>query len=259
MSHNGPPISVLGSTRVERSALRRCGDCAVEDAGGTAVEAIGVTVVYARSPALCDIELAIAEGEIVALMGPNGAGKSTLLKCLIGAVRPAKGRVCWFGSPSLRRSSALRQIGFVGPEMGLYAELSAVENLRFAGRMYGVANVKDRVARILADGGLETHAERPVGQLSQGMRQRVAILRAVVHEPRFLALDEPSANLDARGRDWLERLLQQWRSAGRAVCFASHDAAQCRALSNRIVHLDAGRIVPIENGACPAPRLQRSA
>jgi heme ABC exporter ATP-binding subunit CcmA len=224
--------------------------------GGNAVEATGLTVVYGRLPVLRDVDLEIAAGESVAVMGPNGAGKSTLLNCLVGAVRPAAGRVRWFGEASARCNFVRRQIGFLGQETGLYDELTATENLLFAGRMYGVSDVHDRVANLLADGNLRPQAHRPVGQLSQGMRQRVAILRALVHEPRLLVLDEPSANLDAQGREWLERLHARWRSAGRAICFASHDAAQCRALADRIVHLDAGRVVAIERCDCPATQLQ---
>jgi ABC-type multidrug transport system ATPase subunit len=152
-----------------------------------------------------------------------------------------------------------RQIGYVGQECGLYAELTSLENLLFAGRMNGVADIHDRAAALLAEGGIESQAHRPAGQLSQGMRQRLAIARALVHEPRLIVLDEPSSNLDAAGRQWLERLFQSWRRAGRTVCFASHDAAQSRSLADRIVHLDAGRMVAIERGDCPLTTLRRSA
>jgi ABC-type multidrug transport system ATPase subunit len=251
MSHKTTPISAPAHDRGADLAPRRV--------GSYAVEAAGLTVVYGRVPALCDIDLAIADGESIAVMGPNGAGKSTLLNCLVGAVRPAAGRVRWFGEALARCNRLRSQVGFVGQEMGLYAELTAAENLLFAGRMYGVANVHDRVVNMLADGSLQPQAHRPVGQLSQGMRQRVAIIRALVHEPRLLVLDEPSANLDAEGREWLVRLFQRWRSAGRTVCFASHDVAQCRTLADRIVYLDAGRIVATERGGCPTTTLRRSA
>ena len=111
----------------------------------------------------------------------------------------------------------------------------------------------------MADGGLELQAHRPAGQLSQGMRQRLSIVRALVHEPRLIVLDEPSSSLDAAGRQWLERLFQRWRHAGRTVCFVSHDAAQSRSLADRVVHLDAGKIVAIEKGDRPLTPLQRSA
>jgi ABC-type multidrug transport system ATPase subunit len=227
--------------------------------GCYAVEAVGLTVVYRRVPVLRDVELKISDGESVAVMGPNGAGKSTLLKCLVGVVRPAAGAVRWFGEATTHRDLVCRQIGFVGQASGLYGELTALENLLFAGRMNGVANIHDRAGALLAEGGLEPQAHRPASQLSQGMRQRVAILRALVHEPRLIVLDEPSSSLDAAGRQWLERLFQRWRHAGRTVCFVSHDAVQCRTLADRVVYLDAGRIVAIERGDCPRTTLRRSA
>jgi ABC-2 type transport system ATP-binding protein len=226
---------------------------------GYAVEAAGLVAVFGRVPVLRDVDLTVAEGESIAVMGPNGAGKSTLLKCLVGAVRPAAGRVCWFNEGTTRCAQVRRQIGYVGQECGLYAELTALENLLFAGRMNGVANVHDRAAALLAEGGIESQANRLAGQLSQGMRQRLAIVRALVHEPRLIVLDEPSSNLDAAGRQWLERLFERWRCAGRTICFASHDAAQSRSLADRIIHLDAGRMAVIERGNCLPTTFWRSA
>jgi ABC-type multidrug transport system ATPase subunit len=227
--------------------------------GGSAVEMTGVSVVYGQVPVLCNIDLAVARGESIAVIGPNGAGKSTLLKCLVGLVRPVAGRVRWFGEATTRRDLLCRQIGFVGQECGLYAELTALENLVFAGRMNGIANIHDRARYLLTDGGLEVQAHRPAGQLSQGMRQRLSIVRALVHEPRLVVLDEPSSSLDAAGRQWLERLFQRWRHAGRTVCFVSHDAAQSCSLADRVLHLDAGKIVAIEEGDRQLTPLQRSA
>jgi ABC-type multidrug transport system ATPase subunit len=152
-----------------------------------------------------------------------------------------------------------RQIGYVGQESGLYAELTVWENLVFSGRMYGVSNICERAAILLAEAGIESQAQRPAGQLSQGMRQRLAIARAIVHEPRLIVLDEPSSNLDESGRQWLERQFQGWREAGQTVCFASHDAAQCHQLANRIIHLDAGQMVAIEEGGNSSTMLRRGA
>jgi ABC-type multidrug transport system ATPase subunit len=134
-----------------------------------------------------------------------------------------------------------RQIGYVGHECGLYHELTAVENLVFSGRMYGVALPHERARELLRDTGLEWAAHHAVGKLSQGMCRRLAIARALVHAPKLLLLDEPFASLDADGRCWLELLLQQWRRNARAVCFTSHDIGQCRALADRTVWLEHGR------------------
>lgn len=250
MSDNTTPMIASDPSRAAKREHR---------VASVAVKATGLTVVYGRVPVLCDIDLEIAEGQCVAVVGPNGAGKSTLLKCLAGAVHPAVGSVNRFGQATAPCCRTRRYIGFVGQETGLYAELTAMENLLFAGRMYGIANVRNRAAKMLADGGLGPQAHRPVGQLSQGMRQRMAILRAEVHEPRLLILDEPSAKLDAQGHHWLEQLFQQWRSAGRTVCLASHDATLCRAVADWIAHLDAGRIVATERRGDPTIEMRRSA
>ncbi|MAT68331.1 MAG: heme ABC exporter ATP-binding protein CcmA [Planctomycetaceae bacterium] len=215
--------------------------------GRPAVTAANLSVAYGRVPVLREIDLQVAAGECVALMGPNGAGKSTLLGCLVGVVRPACGEVSLFGK-NARNRDARRQVGFAGQEPGLYAELSARENLIFSGRMYGVQNVNQHVSRLLEESNLTSAADRPVAQLSQGMRQRVAVLRAMVHQPQLVVLDEPSARLDTAGKQWLASLLTRCRDHGQTVCFASHDVAQCRTLADRIVQLDAGRIVAIDPG-----------
>jgi heme exporter protein A len=213
--------------------------------GQYVVATTNLSVVYSRVAVLRDIDLQVGAGECIALMGPNGAGKSTLLGSLVGVVQPAAGQVSWFGGAA-RNRELRRQIGFAGQEPGLYAELTAQENLIFSGRMYGVENVQQRVQLLLEECSLSSQAHRPVGQLSQGMRQRLTILRAVVHRPQLVVLDEPSARLDSTGQEWLARLLTLCRNNGQSVCFASHDADECRDLADRIVHLDAGRIATIE-------------
>jgi ABC-type multidrug transport system ATPase subunit len=195
---------------------------------------------------LCDINLAIQQGEQLAIMGPNGAGKSTLLRCLAGAARLDSGDVQLFGDSIAQSPEVRRHIGFVGHECGLYSELTAMENLMFAGRMYGVERPAERARQLLQEGGLEWTAHRSVGKLSQGIGRRLAIARALIHEPTLILLDEPFASLDADGRRWLERLFQQWRCERRIVCFANHDIHQSRLLADRIVWLHRGRVVAHE-------------
>jgi ABC-type multidrug transport system ATPase subunit len=227
--------------------------------GAHVVEVVGLVVVYGRTPVLRGVDAVIVEGEAIAVMGPNGAGKSTLLKCLVGAVRPRAGRVRWFGGAITRTACVSRQIGFVGQDFGLYAELTAVENLMFAGRMHGVANVHARAAALLADGEMDVHAHCLTGHLSQGMRQRLAIARALIHDPPLIVLDEPSSHLDVAGRQWLERLFERWRRTGRTVCFAGHDVDQNRRLADRVMRLEAGRVAVIERAAAPSAPWRQSA
>ena len=188
-----------------------------------AVEAFGLAAVYGRAAVLRDIDVAIAEGESIAVMGPNGAGKSTLLKCFVGLVRPASGRVCWFGTATTRSDHVCRQIGYVGQESGLYPELTVWENLLFSGRMYGVSNIRERAATLLAEAGIESQAHRPAGQLSQGMRQRLAIARgnrarAAAHCARRAVVESGCVGSSVAGvavctlaKRWPDRLLRQSR------------------------------------------------
>jgi heme exporter protein A len=213
------------------------------DCEANMVEASNLTVVRARVAILREIDLAIRQGETVAVMGPNGAGKSTLLKCLAGTLRPSCGEVRWLGiAASAGTHDRRRRIGFVGHETGLYVELTAGENVTFAARMHGLDSARQRAERLLAESGIGPLASRPVSQLSQGVRRRLAIARAIVHEPTFIVLDEPFANLDVAGHAWLERLFNTWRVQQYTVCFASHDVEQIPRLADRVISLEAGQL-----------------
>jgi heme exporter protein A len=219
-----------------------------------AVELIGLTVFRSRLPVLCDISLVVRQCETVAIMGPNGAGKSTLLKCLSGSTRVNGKKAIWFGTPDCRSTVVHRQIGFVGHECSLYGELTALENVIFAGRMHGVERPVDRAMKLLEASGLDWTAHRPTKHLSQGMRRRLAIARALVHEPALVLLDEPFASLDVSGQQWLERILGECRSEGRTVCFTCHDMSVSSRLADRIVWLDRGQIVAIKPTGSTASR-----
>jgi heme exporter protein A len=231
----------------------------IESPARSAVNVIGMTIIRDRVTVLRNIHLSVFPGETVIVMGPNGAGKSTLLRCIAGVVRGEQGDIHWFGNRGSGSLDARRRIGFAAHESGLYSELTALENLVFASRMYGVPDPGRHATELLTDAGLEAAANRMVGQLSQGMRQRLAIIRAIVHGPELVLLDEPFASLDAHGRDWLEGLFQQWRAAGRTVCFASHDPRECQGLADRVVSLDRGCIVAIESISKNATCLPQSA
>jgi heme ABC exporter ATP-binding subunit CcmA len=193
-------------------------------------------------PVVVRADLVVAAGEIVVLSGDNGAGKTTLLRCLAGRLRPIVGEVLWFGgSPSpLRRPL----IGFAGHESHLYPELTASENLLFAARMYGLPQPRQRVLEMLAKTGLERHAGQAAGRLSQGLRQRVSLAAALLHDPPLVLLDEPFAGLDAAGRAWLEDWLRELRTRQRAIVFSSHDDWQCHVLADRWVELRCGQLLP---------------
>ncbi len=169
--------------------------------------------------ALDAVDLALDQGEHLAVLGDNGAGKTTLLRILATAARPTSGRLEIFGLDAVRERKALRaRIGFVAHAPGLYPALSATENLEFFCALHDVD--RKHVPEALDLVGLTDVARRPAGRLSRGEQQRLAIGRAVLHGPRLLVLDEPDASLDSGGPDLLAKVM-----SGRTVVLATHDHA----------------------------------
>jgi heme ABC exporter ATP-binding subunit CcmA len=222
------------------------------------VELVNVSVVRGRVPVLHEVNLNMGQRETIALMGANGAGKSTLLRLLAGIIRPTQGRIHWLKNAKNSTPSARRWIGYVGHKVGLYDELTAWENLRFAARMHNLDHPSDRAMQLLGQSGLEAVAQLPVATLSQGIRRRVAILRACIHNPRLILLDEPFASLDAEGSRWLEECFARWR-AKRCVCFADHDLALSERLADRILRLQTRQIASIERSASLHGSVRKSA
>lgn len=220
------------------------------------VRANELTKHYGSRTILRRIDLEIAAGEAVALRGGNGAGKTTLLRCLAAITHPTRGEVCWFGQPAYGDPALRRHVGMVAHESRLYPHLTLRENLLFAGRMYGIEHPAKRADQLLADVGLAEHAQRLPMQVSRGMGQRVAVARALVHEPPILLLDEPFAGLDGEGQAWLTHTLVTMREAGCAICFATHDEALADQLADRTWELRCGRLYDLAT-ASPACRPRR--
>lgn len=185
--------------------------------------------------ALDAVDLVLDKGEHLAVLGENGAGKTTLLRVLATAARPTSGILEIFGLDALRERKRLRgRIGFVGHAPGLYPALSAAENLEFFCALQGVS--RSRVDETLELVGLTDAGARPAGKLSRGEQQRLAIGRAVLHDPRLLVLDEPDASLDSGGADLLAKVMQ-----GRTAVLATHDHALANRLCQRTLVLRNGR------------------
>lgn len=169
------------------------------------VDVQGLVKRYQSVEALRGVDLTVAEGRLFGLLGPNGAGKSTLIKALVGALRPSGGRVSTLGQDPLRQRSAVRQqIGYMPQVAALYDDLSARDNVTFFGSAHGVPDLPARVEEILALTDLTDRAGDPVRQFSGGMQRRVSLACALVHRPRILFLDEPTAAVDPtlRARFW---------------------------------------------------------
>jgi heme exporter protein A len=197
----------------------------------------GLTHWFGKEVALESIDLVVDAGEHMAVLGENGAGKTTLLRILATAARPTSGRLQIMGLDALTERRRLRRrIGFVAHAPGLYPALSVTENLEFFCTLQDVS--RSRVAETLALVGLTEVAGRPAGQLSRGMQQRLAIGRAILHDPKLLVLDEPDSSLGSDGAELLAAVMRE-----RTVVLATHDHALANKLCQRTLVLRHGRSV----------------
>lgn len=219
--------------------------------GAAAIEARGLSRRFGPLVALHPLDLGVPAGCVLAVVGPNGAGKSTLLRLLAGLGRPSAGSLAIGGAGGDRRARRAR-VGLVAHATLLYPALTARENLRFAGRLFGVADPAARAAELLAAFELEAVADRAVGTISRGTAQRVAIARALAHDPPVLLLDEPFTGLDPRAAERLERLVQALRGR-HTVVLASHDLPRAARLADQGLLLVAGHGRALEPAALRDP------
>lgn len=204
---------------------------------------------FGRRRALSRVSLVCEAGQIVALLGANGAGKSTLLSIAATLNAPSSGAVLYGARAAREHGARLRaRIGLLGHDLYLYPELTASENLRFFGQLYGLAEVEPRVAAALARAGLAGRGDDAVAGFSRGMRQRLALERALLHEPRLVLLDEPFTGLDDEATSALRVRFDALRSAGCIVLVTTHDLETVEPIIDRAVMLKHGRLLPIEPG-----------
>jgi heme exporter protein A len=203
-----------------------------------AIELRGLTRRFGERAALSDVSVEVPAGATLAVLGRNGAGKSTLLRILATLLRPHSGRVSVLGQPLPRAAHAVRpQVGLLAHEPLLYRDLSGRENLTYHARLHGVA--PGRVQRLLEAVGMEARADEPVRSLSRGLVQRLAVCRAVLHDPAVLLLDEPQANLDPQAAELIEPLLRG--DNGRTCVLTSHDPGAAMECSDLLLGLRDGR------------------
>lgn len=196
--------------------------------------------------AVDDVTLVVRPGELVSVLGPNGAGKTTTVKMLTGLLLPTAGQVLVDGHDVVRaRRRAALACGFsLGGDTGLYPRLTAHQNLEFFGLMYGLrgARLRARAQDLLAEVDLSDRAGDLVGSFSRGMKQRLHLARALLHEPSVLILDEPSAGLDPQSAAAMRDLVARLTGEGRSILLTTHDMREAEVLSSRVVLMKGGRV-----------------
>ncbi len=214
------------------------------------LEARGVSRRYGWRWALKNVSLAVSPGETLALLGANGSGKTTLVKTLGGLLRPTEGEVHLGGVPLSREAKG--RIGLLAHEAMLYAGLTLRENLAYFARLFGAA--PERVNLVAEALGVVNRLDEPVRVLSQGLRQRAALARALLHEPDVVLLDEPFSGLDPGAAARLESVVRGLCTGGeRIVIFTTHDVSRAFDMAERVVVLSGGGIAH-EGGADDASR-----
>jgi heme exporter protein A len=203
---------------------------------------------FGRRRALNRVSLHARAGEMIALLGPNGAGKSTLLAIVATLLAPTSGHVR-YGEHDAHAGAALRaRLGLLGHDLYIYPELSPAENLRFFASIYGLHDVERRIADALDHAGLSHRRDDPVSGFSRGMRQRLALERALLHGPRLVLLDEPFTGLDDAATHALRQRLAALRESGCIVLVTTHDLETVEGIIDRAMMLHNGVLVEVPSG-----------
>jgi ABC-type multidrug transport system ATPase subunit len=198
---------------------------------------------FGRFAAIRGISASFAPGRLYVVLGDNGAGKSTLLRMVAGLMEPSQGNFTLLGTRDHREVA--HRVGYMGHAPLLYDELSGMENLRYFAGLYGLDD--DTVCRkAMQMVGLDPELSRRIGQYSQGMRQRLSLARAVLHDPGLILLDEPFSNVDVHSAREMAAVLGRVRDEGKTLFVVTHQAALMDGVADELVHMAAGQIVARE-------------
>lgn len=213
---------------------------------GPVISARGIAKNFGAHVALKNIDLELGKGQSLVIIGPNGAGKTTLLKVLSGTIAPTQGTLLIQGVDIKKDPMAVRKmIGVISHETYLYDELTARENLEFFGKMYGIQKdvLEKRIDELLLMTGLDERADDRAGSFSRGMKQRLSIIRSLLHRPAILLMDEPYTGLDQQAADAFEAVLRLLDTDMTTKIMVSHDTERAFEMSDRIIIMDKGRMV----------------
>jgi len=207
-----------------------------------AIRLEGISKQLGEREVLRDVSFIAKRGDVFGYLGPNGAGKTTTIRILLGLLQPTSGKATILGE-DVSRDEARRKVGFVLESDGLYDNKTAEENLWYYARIYGMAEPAERIDRILNLVELRHRAKDKVGTYSKGMRQRLALARAMTHNPELLVLDEPTAGVDPSGQiEVREVILNMAYKEGRTIFLSSHNLDEVQRICNRIALIDRGEI-----------------
>ena len=208
-----------------------------------AIRVEGLQKSFGDEPVLWDLDLEVQWGEFLVLLGANGTGKTTLLRLMSTQARPEAGQIHVAGYDQKREPRAIRRhIGVVGHLSYLYEDLTCRENLEFYGRLYQVKELSRQLEMVLDRVGLGQRAHQRVRTLSHGMRQRLALARAILHQPSILLLDEPEGGLDRQSIDMLRQLTAEWTASGGSIIMTTHNEELGRSWAHRVGVLSQGRV-----------------
>jgi len=195
---------------------------------------------FGRFAALRGVTAEFAEGKLYAILGDNGAGKTTLLRTIAGLNHPSSGTVTVLGASQFH--DVCHRVGYMAHPSLLYDEMSGMENLGYFARLYGISD-SGRCAEVIRSVGLDPSLQRPVGQYSQGMRQRMSLARALLNDPEILLLDEPFSNVDLHSAAHMVRLLAGLRDQGKTIFVVTHQASLLEGAADEFVWMEAGKII----------------
>jgi ABC-2 type transport system ATP-binding protein len=221
-----------------------------------AIEVVHLTKMYKATRAVDDVSFRIARGSITGLLGGNGAGKTTTIAMIMGLVLPTSGHVQVLGHAMPAQSArVLGRMNFESPYVDMPMRLTVRQNLTIFGRLYAVANLRDRIAQLAADLDLDDFLDRASGKLSAGQKTRVALAKALINQPELLLLDEPTASLDPDTADWVRGHLDGYcKTHGATILLASHNMLEVERLCDRVIIMKRGRI---EDDDSPAQIMAR--